>query len=104
MAARKPVPLNIGAVTEQTAFGPVTVPMALPIQRRMSRKGVEMWMIKCPRCGRIHEHGAGEGGRGLHCGAEITERGDYYVLDASHLPLIQNVREANADLRRRGWL
>ncbi len=103
MPARKFTPVCIGEVTEQTRFGPITVPMALVIQRYLSRKGDEMWRIACPRCGCIHEHGAGEGSRGLHCGAEISNRGDYYLIGGSNLPLLPNYREANADLRSRGW-
>lgn len=109
MAARKPAPapVCIGDMTENTPFGPITVPIAPTIQRYLTRKGQEMWRVRCPRCGRIHEHEVGsvrEGGRGAHCGAEVQERGDYWMTDGSHLPLIPNVREADAELRGLGWL
>lgn len=104
MPARKPTPIYFGSVTEVNCLGSITVPLALTIQRYLSRNGLEMWRIVCPRCGRIHEHGAGEGGRSLHCGAEIKDRSGYYLTGGGHLPLIPNVREADAELRSRGWL
>ena len=102
--ARNPAPVFFGTVTEEGPYGPCEMPMGLPIQRRMSRKGVETWVIACPRCGGIHEHSAGEGATGLHCGPEVKERGDYYVCDASHLPIVPNDARADAWLRRRGWI
>lgn len=103
MSAKRNIPVCIGEVTEMTRFGPVTMPMALVIQRHLSRKGEEMWRIACPRCGCIHEHGAGEGGRGLHCGAAIKDRGDYYIIGGNGLTLLPDCMQADADLRKRGW-
>lgn len=77
-----------GVKIEDGPYGRSELPIALTTQRRLSKNGkIETWIIGCPRCGKLHEHGAGEGSRAPHCGPEIEDRGDIHILDASHLPL-----------------
>lgn len=99
-------PFFVGEVTEEGPYGPTTVAIAVVIQRRMSRKGMESWVIACPYCGGVHQHGRGpgEGGRAPHCGPEVGKRRDYYLFEANHLPVVPNDARAEADLRRRGWI
>ncbi|GJD96600.1 helix-turn-helix domain-containing protein [Methylobacterium iners] len=77
-----------GVKIENGPFGRTELPIALVAQRRLSTNGkTETWIIECPRCGELHEHGAGEGSRASHCGLQVPERGEIYILDATHLPL-----------------
>ena len=96
-------PLVVGEITYHYPHGDHTIPIALVIQRRISRRGTETWMVSCPRCGCVHEHGAGEGSRGGHCHVNVRPRGDYEVLDASPLPIVPNDAKADIELRLKGW-
>lgn len=46
-----------------------------------TRRGVDLLTFKCPKCGRKHTHGYGEGHRKAHCEDRDLWKNGYYLKE-----------------------